>query len=192
MADQKEDETLSSLELLWRHAFHELDEWGKRSDFRDQVFLNGAIQFTGSIRRNQENIKEVAEQFGREFAKWEKTARDEFLMSTTALQHFFPIRSYEDINAQIDLIQKRTLSILGTPSQAFANLQAIDKYLEIINQYIAVRKKGREQYIEAVKQAGNLIYQSQKGFVNLFAKQMNAFIFPLNKYLEKPEELTNS
>jgi len=68
----------------------------------------------------------------------------------------------------------------------------MDKYLELIDQYITLRKKGREQYIRTVKQAGNLIYENQKGFVNLFTSQIQTIMYPLNKYLEKTEELTKS
>ncbi|WP_223595064.1 hypothetical protein [Neobacillus bataviensis] len=184
--------SLSSLDLIWRHAFRELDEWVKRVENRDEAFLKEIIQLYESFKRNQGNLKAVAEQFTREFAEWEKTARGEFLMSTTALQHFFPIQSYEDINAQIDEIQKKAVSLLSTPCQTIGNFQAIEKYLEMIEQYMVLRKKGRMQYIKTVKQAGNLLYENQKGFVNFFARQIKALMFPLNKYMEKPEELTKS
>jgi hypothetical protein len=183
---------LSSLDILWNNVFNELDEWAKRGDFRDEVFLKEAMFFADNIQRNQGNIKALSEKFNKEFAEWERTAREEFLMSTTSLQHFFPLKSYEEINAQIDQIQKRTMSILHKPFQTITNYQAMDKYLEIIDQYIAVRKKSRKQYIKTVKQAGNLIYENQKGFFNLFAKQIKTLMFPLNKYMEKAEELTKS
>ncbi|WP_026566227.1 hypothetical protein [Bacillus sp. UNC41MFS5] len=186
------DSQLSSLDILWTNAFHELDEWAKRADFRDEVFLKEAMFFADNIQRNQENIKDMEEKFNKEFTKWERTAREEFLMSTTSLQHFFPLRSYEEINAKIDQIQKRITSILSTPCQVISKNQAMDKYLETIEQYVALRKKGRKQYIKAVKQVGNLIFENQKGFVNLFARQIKPLIFPFNKYLEKEVEITNS
>lgn len=183
---------LSSLDILWHNAFNELDEWAKRGDFRDEVFLKEAMFFADSIQRNQGNLKAISEKFNKEFAEWERTAREEFLMSTTTLQHFFPLKSYEEINAQIDQIQKRTMLILHKPFQTITHNQAMGKYLDIIDQYIAVRKKSRKQYIKTVKQAGNLIYENQKGFVNLFARQIKSLMFPLNKYMEKVEELTKS
>ncbi|MFZ7944248.1 hypothetical protein [Neobacillus sp. 19] len=186
------EEQLTSLDLLWKHAFGELDEWSKRADFRDEVFLKEANLFAESVQRNQGNMIELSAQFYQEFSAWEKIAREEFLMSTTSLQHFFPLKSYEDINAQIDQIQERTLTILAAPCQKIVSTMSMDKYLEMIDQYIALRKKGREQYIKTVKQAGSLIYENQKGFVNLFAKQIKTLMFPLNKYLEKSEELTKS
>lgn len=183
---------LSSLDLLWHHAFGELDEWAKRADHRDEILLKEAKLFADSVQRNQSNLIEVAAQFYQEFSAWEKTAREEFLMSTTSLQHFFPMKSYEDINAQIEQIQEKTLSILAAPYQKVAGNLSMDKYLEMIDQYITLRKKGRQQYIKTIKQAGNLIYENQKGFVNLFARQIKTLMFPLNKYLEKNEELTKA
>lgn len=190
--ENEDMEQLSSLDVLWQHAFGEIDEWAKHAEFRDEVFLKEAKHFAESIKRNQGNVKDIAERFNKEFAEWERTAREEFLMSTTSLQHFFPIRSYEDINAQIDQIQKKTMSILTAPCETFNNYLTMEKYLEMIDQYIALLKKGRMQYIKTVKQAGNIIYESQRGFVNLFARQIKSVMFPLNKYLEKTEELSKS
>ncbi|EKN68771.1 hypothetical protein BABA_11981 [Neobacillus bataviensis LMG 21833] len=184
------EEQLSSLDILWCTAFGELDEWASRADYRDEVFLNKANLFAESVQRNQGNAIEIAAQFYQEFSAWEKTAREEFLMSTTSLQHFFPLKSYEDINGKIDQVQEKTLAMLVTPCQKVASNLSMDKYLELIDQYITLRKKGREQYIKTVKQAGSLIYENQKGFVNLFARQIKTLMFPLNKYLEKTEELT--
>jgi len=189
---KESEEQLSSLDLLWSLAFRELDEWAERADDRDAVFLKAARQFAEGIQRNQGNLIELGTQFYQEFSSWEKTAREEFLMSTTSLQHFFPFKSYEDINKQIDQVQEKTLNILAAPCQRIVSTLSVDKYVEIIEQYITLRKRGREQYIKTVKQAGNLIYENQKGFVHLFAKQIKSFMFPLNKYLEKSEELTKS
>jgi hypothetical protein len=190
--DGDNESSLSSLDLLWRYAFDELDEWVKCTDHRDEVFLKEVRRFAESIQRNQENKKTIAEQFTKEFTEWEKTARDELLMSTTTLQHFFPIRSYEEINEKIDQIQKTVLSLLSTPCQTIANCQAIEKYPKMVEQYINLRKKGRLQYIKTVKQAGNPLYEYQKGFVNLLARQFKELIFPLNKYMEQTEEPTKS
>jgi len=189
---QDDQEQFSTLDILWNHAFRELDQWAKHADFRDDVFLKEAMYFAESIKRNQENIKSAREQFSREFANWERTAREEILMSTTALQHIFPRRSYEEINQQIDQIQSRTTAILRTPLQMAVSNQLMEQYFQMIEQYIALRKNGRKQYIKTLKQAASLIYESQKGFVNLFTGQLKTLMFPLNKYMEKAEEITKS
>ena len=190
--ESMEPEQFSSLDILWKHAFSELDQWAKHADFRDEVFLKEARCFTEGIKRNQENIKSVREQFNKEFANWERTAREEFLMSTTVLQHIFPKRSYEDINQQIDQIQNRTDSILSAPLQKVLSYQKTDQYFDMIEQYIVVRKNARKQYIKTLKQAASLIYESQKGFIGLLTGQLKSFMFPLNKYMEKTEEFTKS
>ncbi|WP_144552455.1 hypothetical protein [Bacillus sp. X1(2014)] len=192
-ADNDDEASHSSLDLLCRLAFHELDEWAKRSKYRDEVFLKEVRRFSESVQRNQGNKKVIAEHFTKEFTEWEKTARDEFLMSTTTLQHFFPVRSYEEINAQMDQIQKTVLSLLSTPCQTIANSQVTEKYVEMMEQYMEIRKKGRLQYINTIKQVGNSFFRYQKGFVNLFTTQFKELIFPLNKYMEKTEDpSTNS
>lgn len=196
MANQKEttfeseenQEQQSSLDILWSHTFRELDHWARQADYRDEVFLKEVMYFADTIKRNQGNISAVSDQFYKEFAQWEKNAIEEFLMSTTTMQHFFPIRSYEEMNHHIDQIQQKTISILTTPCQFITNNQIAEQFLNRIEKYIALRKKGRNQYIKTIKQAGNLIFESQRGFVDLYGGQIKAFMFPLNKYLEKIEE----
>jgi hypothetical protein len=192
LVEEDVQEQYSSLDILWNHAFRELDQWAKKADFRDDVFLKEAMYFAESIKRNQENIKSVREQFNKEFGNWERTAREEFLMSTTVLQHIFPKKSYEDINQQIDQIQSRTASILNAPLQKVVNNQIMDQYLQMVEQYISLRKNARIQYIKTLKQAASLIYESQKGFVSLLTGQLKTVIFPLNKYMEQAEEVTKS
>jgi len=186
------EEQLSSLDILWQSLFHELDDWAKSAEFCDQVLLRKAQLFAENIRRNQSNAKAMVEQFYKELGEWEKAARDEFLMSTTSLAHFFPIKSYEVINAQINELQEKTMALMKQPFQVIEDFQAVDKYVEMIEQYLLLRKQMRKQYLQTLKHAGNLVYENQKGFVNVFAKNVKAFIFPLNKYLEKSEDLTNS
>ncbi|WP_246277195.1 hypothetical protein [Neobacillus endophyticus] len=185
-------EHLSSLNMLWRHAFSELDEWEKRADLRDDLLLARAKLFAENFERNQDNLKAITEQFTKELVEWEKTAREEILMSTTVVQHFFPKKSYEELNEQMDAIQKRTMSILRTPFQGLPNQQMVDKYPEVIEQYIKIRKKARQQYIKAVKHAGNIIYENQIGVINFFTRQIKNFVLPFNKYMEKQEEITKS
>lgn len=176
---------VSGLDLLWRAAFRKMDEWAKRAEFEDEVFLKRAKLFADRVGRSQADIKEITDKFTKEFAQWEKTARDEFFMSTTSLAHFFPIKSFKEINEQLERIHQKTLSLLNRPCQFITNTEAADKYFAMIEQYISLRKKARSRYLTTLKQAGNLVYENQKGFVNLFSKQISTFVFPLNKYLER-------
>lgn len=190
--DGENVESLSSLDMLWYSKFQELDEWAKCAEHRDEVFLSEVRRISNRIQRSQANLKAITEQFTKEVTQWEKAARDEFLMSTTLLQQFFPNRSYEEINAQFDQIQNSLVSLLRTPSQTISNWQNMENYVEMFGQSIELRKKGRLQYIHNVKQVVNPLYEYQKGFVNMAATQFKELFFPLNKYMEETEEAPNS
>jgi hypothetical protein len=167
-----DEEKLSSYELVWKAAFDELDAWAVRLNERDESFLAATKHYVEMVKRNQENMKAVTEQFNKELREWEKGAREELLMTTTTTQHFFPIKSYEEINQVADDIQKKTNTLLSTPIRALLNGQAIDKYSETVEQYISLRKKGRVKYIDSVKKTSDVLYENQKIFVNLFTNQV--------------------
>jgi flagellar biosynthesis/type III secretory pathway chaperone len=187
-----QDKPLSSYELMWKAAFEEMDAWAGRLNNRDEVFLNATKQYVESIKRNQENSKAITEQFRRELSVWEKYAREELLMTTTTIQHFFPVKSYDDINQVVDDIQNKTTSLLTTPIRALTNGQALDKYLESVEQYITFRKRSRDKYIQGVKGTTNLLYENQKVFVNLFEKQVKSALFPFQQFMKNITESTKS
>lgn len=183
---------LSSLELIWKIGFDELDAWANRFNKRDELFLSAVKNYVESVKRNQDNLKAVTEQFDREVKEWEKAAREELLVTTTTLQHFFPVKSYEEINKVVDDIQQKTAALLLTPVKALTGGQALDKYLDAVGQYLAFRKKAREKYIDSVKKTTNVLYENQKIFVDLFSKQLKAAIFPFQKFMKNAVESTKS
>jgi DNA-binding ferritin-like protein len=187
-----QDKQLSSYELMWKAAFEEMDAWAERLNKHDEVFLNATKQYVEGIKRNQENSKAITEQFKRELLVWEKYAREELLMTTTTVQHFFPVKSYEDVNKVVDDIQNRTTSLLTTPIRSLSNGQALDKYLEYVEQYISFRKRSRDKYIQAVKGTTNILYENQKIFVNLFEKQVKSALFPFQRYMKNITESSKS
>lgn len=187
-----QDNQLSSFELMWRAAFEEVDEWAGRLNHHDELFLNATKQYVESIKRSQENSKVITEQFKKELFDWERYAREELLMTTTTFQHFFPVKSYEEINQVVDDIQNKTTSLLTTPISALTNGQALDKYLDMVEQYISFRKKSREKYIEGVKSTTNVLYENQKQFVDLFANQVKSAIFPFQQYMKNVTDSTKS
>ncbi|PAE39591.1 hypothetical protein [Bacillus sp. 7884-1] len=187
-----QDNQLSSFELMWKAAFEEVDEWAGRLNHHDDLFLNATKQYVDSIKRNQENSKAITEQFKKELLEWEKYAREELLMTTTTIQHFFPVKSYEEINQVVDDIQNKTTSLLSTPIRSLTNGQALDKYLDSVQQYISFRKKGREKYIEGVKSTTNVLYENQKIFVNLFENQVNSALLPFQQYMKTTTESNKS
>jgi hypothetical protein len=185
-----EEKDPSSLDLLWKLGFNELDTWAERFNKRDALFLEAVRNYVEKLKQNQENAITIAAQFGMELKDWEKAAREELLMTTTPLQQFFPVKSYEEINKVVADIQNKTANLLLTPTQAIitGQLDALDKYVETVEQYIAYRKNGREKYIESVKKTSNVLYENQKVFVNMFAKQMKTAILPFQNYMKNVTE----
>lgn len=184
------DKQLSSLDLIWKIGMDEVDSWADRFNKVDDIFLASVYNFVERVKRNQGNFQEITEQFSKELKTWEKTAREELLVTTTALQHFFPVKSYEEINQIIDDIQKKTSSLLLTPVKSLGSGQALDKYAAAVEQYLSLRKNAREKYFESVKKTTNILYENQKLFVNLFTKQMKSAIFPFQKYMKNATETT--
>jgi hypothetical protein len=181
-----EEQDSSSLDLLWKLGFNELDAWEDRLNKRDTLFLEAVRNYVEKLKQNQENALTISAQFGMELKEWEKGAREELLMTTTPLQQFFPVKSYEEINKVVEDIQNKTAHLLLTPTQALitGQLDALDKYVETVEQYIAYRKNGREKYIESVKKTSHVLYENQKVFVNMFAKQVKSAILPFQNYMK--------
>ncbi|PLS02846.1 hypothetical protein [Neobacillus cucumis] len=181
------EKELSSLDLLWKIGFDELDAWAERFNKQDERFLEAVRNYVEKAKQNQENVITVAAQFGLELKEWEQATREELLMSTTSLQYFFPVKSYEEINQVVEDIQNKSAQLLITPFQKLTTgqLQALDKLLEAVEQYISMRKKGREKYLESVKKTTNVLYENQKLFVDVFTRQVKSAILPFQKYLKK-------
>jgi hypothetical protein len=184
------EKQLSSLDLIWKIGLDEVDAWAERFNKVDDIFLASVYNFVERVKRNQENLQEITEQFSKELKTWEKTAREEVLVTTTALQHFFPVKSYEEINQVVDDIQKKSTSLLLTPFRSLSSGQALDKYVAAVEQYLSLRKQTREKYFDSVKKTTNILYENQKLFLNLFTKQVKTAIFPFQKYMKNVSEST--
>jgi len=193
-AEVSVEKQLSSLDLMWKLGFDELDALSERFNHRDELFLEAVKNYVDRVKHNQENIKMVTEQFSKELKEWEKAAREELLVTTTSLQYFFPVKSYEEINQVVDDIQTKTTSMLLSPVNALTSGQtkALDKYLETVEQYISFRQKGREKYLNSVKKTTNVVYENQKLFIDQFAKQVKTAIFPFQKYMKNIAGATKS
>ncbi|WP_251552415.1 hypothetical protein [Neobacillus muris] len=187
-----EESQLSSLDLIWKLGSDELDAWAARFNKRDELFLKAVRSFVDRVKQNQENAKTITEQFSKELKEWEKAAREELLVTTTTLQHFFPIKSYEQINKAADDIQDKTASFLLAPIKSVNCGKALDTYLETVEKYLEFRKNAREKYIDSVKKTTNVLYENQKILVDLVSKQVKAAIFPFQKYMNNPTEPTKS
>jgi len=181
------EKELSSLDLLWKLGFDELDAWAEHFNKQDERFLEAVKNYVDKAQQNQENISTVAGQFGVELKEWEQATREEFLMSTTSLQYFFPIKSYEEINQVLEEIQTKSAQLLLSPfgNLTTGQLHSFVKLLETVEQFIEMRKQGREKYLESVKRTTNVLYENQKLFVDMFTNQVKTSFLPFHKYLKK-------
>jgi hypothetical protein len=180
------EKQLSSLDLMWKLGFDELDVWAERFNEQDKRFLETVQHYVEKAKQNQENLFHLAAQFGLELKEWEQSTQEELLMSTTVWQNFFPVKSYEEINQVLGDIQNKSVQAFTSPVQNFTTgqIQALDKLLETVEQYISMRKKGREKYIESLKETTNVLYENQKLFVDGFTKQIKSAILPFQNYLK--------
>lgn len=179
----------SSLELVWKNSLQQLESWAEQSDYYDQVLIKAVQKYVERINQNRENLKAITDQFNKELCEWEGTAREELLMTTTIIKQLFPKNSYHDINQVIDDIHSKTAKIIMTPVNAFTNEQSIEKYVQAVEGYVAMRRQTRQQYIENIVRSASVIYGNQKLFVDMVQNQFKAVFFPLQRYMESSVKL---
>ncbi|WP_052948874.1 hypothetical protein [Mesobacillus campisalis] len=176
----------SAYEYVWQSLMGELESWFRNAEWRDDVLIHSLGQYAESVKRNQENIQLVTAQLMKEAAEWERTAREEFLMATTILQHFYPVKSYEEINLLMDRILHSTASILRVPCGKNWDGKSVDKSLEMAKGYMEWRRKARAQYIRQIKLAAGCVYENQKRANRLLTGQ-NRALFTFGRIRDKDE-----
>lgn len=189
---EQQEENVTSLDLLWKQSLQELDAWCEQASFREEALLSSTKQLTENIKRNQENVRELVDQFNKEQRNWEQVAREELLSSTTSLQYLFPIRSYEEINRLINKSYDKLGEYTSFPIRTVTNAENLDKFVDSVERYVEFRKKSRMQFVDNLKKTLHLIHESQSSMYNLFTKQVKNVLFPFNKYIERSSELTKS
>jgi hypothetical protein len=177
----------SAYSLVWQNILRELDSWAQYADYRDDVFIQSLCQYADGVKRNQENIELVAAQLMKEAAGWERAAREEFLMATTLLQHFYPVKSYEEINLLMDRIRNSAAAILREPCLRNTGRQTVDISLKMAKEYMEWRRKGRAQYIRQIRHATGCLYENQLRVSRLLAAQTRVLL-TFNRFLEKEEK----
>jgi len=176
----------SPYEFVWQGLLEELESWSRHAEWRDDVLIHSLGQYAEKVKRNQENIQLITAQLMKEAADWERTAREEFLMATTILQHFYPVKSYEEINLLMDRILHSTASILRVPCGKNWDGMSVDKSLEMAKGYMEWRRKARAQYIRQIKLTAGCIYENQKRTSRLLTGQ-NRMVLPFGRFLDKDE-----
>ncbi|WP_209123730.1 hypothetical protein [Alkalihalobacillus sp. BA299] len=186
------DDHFTSLDLLWKQSLQELDAWSERASSREEALLRYTKKIVANSKRNQENIKELIEQFVKEQRDWEKVAREELLTSTSHLQYLFPIQSFEEINRILDNFQNKATELSKIPMYSLNNAEVLDRFVESVERFVAFRKNSRLQFVNNLKGTLKIIHENQRGMVELFTKQVKNVLFPFNMYIERSEKMTNS
>lgn len=180
----------SSLDLLWDQAFEQLDAWVERTEFREEVLLQSVLQFAENVKRNHKNSKELSEQFSKELHHWEKISREELLNATTVLQYFFPVKSYEEINKQLDDVQNNTVKL--TSGANLLNGEHVDNFVSVLKDHVEFRQNNRYLYVENMKQTASIIQNKQRDFLKIMNNQMKNVFFPFHTYMEGLNESIKS
>lgn len=180
----------SSLDLLWNQAFEQLDAWVERTEFREEVLLQSALQFAENVKRNHKNSKELSEQFSKEPHHWEKISREELLNATTVLQYFFPVKSYEEINKQLDDVQNNTTKL--TSGANLLNGEHVDNFMSVLKEHVEFRQNNRNLYVDNMKQTASIIQNKQRDFLKIMNNQMKNVFFPFHTYMEGLNESIKS
>ena len=68
------EKDLTSLDLLWKLGFNELDALTERFNKRDELFLEAVKNYVEKLKQNQENAITISAQFGMELKEWEKVS----------------------------------------------------------------------------------------------------------------------
>lgn len=190
--DETKNNHISSLDLLWNQAFQEVDAWARRTSFREDVLLQSAKQFAENVKRNQQNMKELSEQFSKELREWEKVSREELLVTTTGLQYLFPVKSYEEINNELDDVQNKTANLTISPLSYLSNGGHADRFVSALDQYVDFRRSNRNLYVKSVKETASIIQKNQRAFLKIMTNQVKNVFFPFNKYMERSNKLAKS
>lgn len=178
------EKNVSSFDLIWEQAFQEMDAWVERANQSEVALLQSARQFAESVARNQKNMKELSEKFTSELREWEKTSREEILTATAGFQYIFPLKSYEEINSQLDQLQDQASALSFSTFSSLINGEQAYNFVTALEQYVEFKQKNREQYVRNIKETASIIQENQKAFLKIMTNQMKNIIFPFNKYLE--------
>ncbi|MGG1674336.1 hypothetical protein ACIFOT_01175 [Neobacillus sp. NRS-1170] len=177
----------STIEMLWNQLFQNLDSWTVRESFRENTLLQAANLFAENVKRNQANVMDLVNQFSKEVKNWEKTSREELLTATISLQSLFPIKSYEDINDQLDHIKNQSSESILNSLENLVNIQIVDQYVSALAKYIELRRNNRILYVKSVKEVASIIQMNQNTFLSIFTNQVKNVFLPFGRFMERSD-----
>ncbi|MGG1677210.1 hypothetical protein ACIFOT_15845 [Neobacillus sp. NRS-1170] len=183
------EENISSKELLWKHAFQQVDSWIERENSREEILLKSAKQLAKNVKQNQNNLIEITQQFSKELRHLEKTSRVEVLTSTTGLQALVPFKSYEEINDSFDHLWNKASEFINTPFEKLMNVSNPENIINGLEKYIEFRRNNRNLFVNNIKGTANSIQSHQLELLNTVRNQIKNVIFPFHRYLERSTKL---
>lgn len=175
-------------ELLLDQSLKQIDRWAKNEEFREELLIQSVKHFGENLKQGQANTKEVSEQFSKQIQEWEKASREQFLTTVAPLHHLFPIMSFEQINEQLDHVQKKTAEMALTPLHHLLKEDFVDGYMSTLEKYVEYRKNSREKYVSNVKETTSMIYRNQSELVQMVKNQFKNMFNPLHRFMEQPNE----
>jgi len=182
------EKSLTSVELMLSQYTQQLDNWAEQANSRDVNLFETVKNIVNNMRHTQTNMNEMITQISREIQEWEKISREEFLTRTTPIQNLFPIRSYEDINKQLNYFQKKITELPLKPLQNLSNINQIEGYLSSVEKFIELRRINRELYVENAKKAATIFLSNQTTFFKMASDQMQNAFFPFRRFMNTVSE----
>ncbi|MGG1677176.1 hypothetical protein ACIFOT_15670 [Neobacillus sp. NRS-1170] len=179
------EKNLSSLELLWNQAFQKLEAWVEQETKREDLHLQTARQFADKVKVNNSNIKEITNQFSKELRQWEKTSREELFTATTPLMALFPLKSYEEINNNLDQLWNKSTESAAKPFNQLFNCRYGDNIVANLEKFIEFRRYNRNLYVTNLKEKASFFQTNQLAFLKTVNNQVKNVLFPFHNYMER-------
>lgn len=179
---------LKSLEILWNQAIQKLDVWNDRAKYLEEVLLTSVENLVEAVKRNQDNAKELIEQFTKEQLECEKKARNELFSYTTSLSQLFPKISHFDINQNFNHFQNKVLELSKLPVEKLSRPEFLENLIKSTEKYVEFKRNRRERLIESLKEKTMTIHNSQEKLILLLSTPIKNVLFPVSKFILQPRK----
>jgi len=178
------DGEVKSLDLLWNQVYQQLDVWSEQAVRREEILVSSVKNLVENVKRNQQNAKELIQQFTTEQLEWEKKARNQLISYTTGLSMLFPKFSYVDINQNFEQFHNKVMEFSKQPVEKLSRPEYLEKLVQTTENYIEFRRNSREKLVERIIGKTVLIQNSQEKVIQLLSNPFNTVLFPINKFID--------
>ena len=177
-------EELKSLDLLWNQVYQQLDVWSERASQREENLVNSVTHLVENVKRNQQNAKELIQQFTKEQREWEKNARNQLFSYTTVLSVLIPKISYVDINQNFEQFHNKVMELSEQPVEKLSRPEFLENLIQTTEKYVEFRYNSREKLVESIKRKAKVIHNSQEKVIRSLSKYMKNVLFPINRFID--------